>query len=142
MKLDQTLVGAALDLATNRWPAREAGAAALYTASGRILTSVFAESPNQSACLCHETGAICEAHKLQEIVTASVCVSREDVAAPFVILPPCGICCERLAFWGGEIEVAVPRREDPSSWEMRRLKQLMPHYWFNGWIPARVRAGA
>ncbi len=132
MHLDQKLVDAALRLASNRWPGREAGAAALYTASGRILTSVFAESPNQSACLCHETGAICEAHKLEEAVCASVCVSREEGASPFVILPPCGICCERLAYWGGEVEVAVPRTDDPS-WEMRRLKQLLPHYWFKKW---------
>jgi cytidine deaminase len=133
MHLDQTLVDAALSLAATRWPNREAGAAALYTTSGRILTSVFAESPNQSACLCHETGAICEAHKLAEMVCASVCVSREDASAPFVVLPPCGICCERLAFWGGHVEVAVPTEEDPSRWEMRRLKQLMPHYWFKNW---------
>src|ERR1051326_8010027 len=66
MQLDQTLVDAALALAAARWPGREAGAAALYTSSGRILTSVSPESPNQSASLCHETGAICEAHKLQE----------------------------------------------------------------------------
>lgn len=135
MQLDQTLVDAALALASARWPSREAGAAALYTASGRILTSVFAESPNQSASLCHETGAICEAHKLQEIVTASVCVSREDASAPFIILPPCGICCERLAFWGGDVEVAVPCVDNPANWHMRRLRQLMPHYWMRTWFP-------
>jgi cytidine deaminase len=131
--LDQNLVDAALALAAKRWPAREAGAAAMYTSSGRILTSVFAESPNQSACLCHETGAICEAHKLNEAVTASVCVSREDATSPFVMLPPCGICCERLAFWGGEVELAVPSPDDPSRWEMRLLKELVPHYWRNKW---------
>jgi cytidine deaminase len=58
---------------------------------------------------CHETGAICEAYKLHEAVTASVCVSREDGLSPFVILPPCGICCDRLAFWGGDVEVAIPQ---------------------------------
>jgi cytidine deaminase len=136
MHLDQALVDAALSLAASRWPNREAGAAALYTASGRILTSVFAESPNQSACLCHETGAICEAHKLAETVCASVCVSREDASSPFVILPPCGICCERLAFWGCDVEVAVPTTEDPSRWEVRSLKELIPHYWFKNWSKA------
>ena len=135
MQLDQTLVDAALALAVARWPGRESGAAALYTVSGRILTSVFAESPNQSASLCHETGAICEAHKLQEAVTASVCVSREDADSPFIILPPCGICCERLAFWGGDVQLAVPNRDDPTRWKMKRLKQLMPHYWMNTWLP-------
>ena len=134
MRLDQTLVDTALALAAARWPGREAGAAALYTASGRILTSVFAESPNQSASLCHETGAICEAHKLQENVTACVCVSRKDADSTFVILPPCGICCERLAFWGGDVQLAVPNPDDPTQWQMKRLKQLLPHYWLNTWL--------
>lgn len=135
MQLDQNLVDTALVLAAARWPGREAGAAALYTASGRILTSVFAESPNQSASLCHETGAICEAHKLQEAVTATVCVSREDADSPFIILPPCGICCERLAFWGGEVQCAVPHPDDPSHWQMKPLAQLLPHYWLKPWSP-------
>lgn len=125
---------AALALAAARWPGRDGGAAALRTASGRILTSVFAESPNQSASLCHETGAICEAHKFDDPVTASVCVDREDGASPFVILPPCGICCERLAFWGPEVELAVPNPDDPTRWQMRHLREVIPHYWGNGWV--------
>ena len=133
MRVDQNLVDAALRLAAARWSGRDGGAAALYTASGRILTSVFAESPNQSASLCHETGAICEAHKLNEPVTASVCVDREDATSPFVVLPPCGICCERLAFWGPEVEVAVPHPEDPTKWQARRLREVAPHYWGNHW---------
>lgn len=49
---------------------------------------MFAESPNGSAELCHETGAVCEAHKFDLAVTASVCVSRETERDPFVILTP------------------------------------------------------
>lgn len=73
--------------------------------------------------------AICEAHKLGEAVIACVCVSREDADSTFVILPPCGICCERLAFWGGEVEVGVPRDDDPTGWVAKRLRQVFPHYW-------------
>ena len=135
MQLDQELVDAAIALAAARWPVGEAGAAALYTSSGRILTSVAPESPNESASLCHETGAICEAHKLQESVTASVCVSRDDANSPVVVLPPCGICCERFAFWGGDVQCAVPHPDDPTRWQMKRLKQLLPHYWRNTWLP-------
>lgn len=135
MKLDQALVDAALAVAAARWPDRDGGAAALSTASGRILTSVFAESPNQSASLCHETGAICEAHKLGDPVTASVCVDQEDAASPFVILPPCGICCERLAFWGPDVEVAVPNQIDPAKWQMRKLRDVLPYYWGSQYVP-------
>ncbi len=85
MRLDRALVDAAIELAETRWPTGESGAAAMYTEDGRILTSVFAENSNVAAGLCHETGAICEAHKLDVVITASVCVSRETENDPFVI---------------------------------------------------------
>jgi len=137
MHLDQTLVDAARELALRRWtnPKLDAGAAAMYTRTGRLLTSTFAESPNCHASLCHETGSICEAHKLQEAVTATVCISRDDADSPFVILPPCGICSERLAYWGQDVEVAVPRRDDPTKWEMKLLREVTPHYWNIWWTP-------
>ena len=131
MRLDQGLVDAAITLAEERWPEGEGGAAAMYVEDGRVLTSVFAESPNGAAGLCHETGAICEAHKLNLGVTASVCVSRETEKDPFVILTPCGICQERLAFWGSEVEVAIPDPEDPTKWESKRLHEAQPYYWRN-----------
>lgn len=131
MKLDQTLVDAAVELAKSRWPNSWAGAAAMYTENGNILTSVFAESPNDAAGLCHETGAICEAHKLNARVTASVCVSRETENDPFVILTACGVCQERLAFWGGDVEIAVPDPDDPTSWQPKTLREVQPYYWLN-----------
>lgn len=54
----------------------------MHVEDGRVLTSVFAESPNGAAGFFHETGAICEAHKLNLAVTASVCVSRETERDP------------------------------------------------------------
>jgi cytidine deaminase len=131
MRLDQALVDAAIELAETRWPAGESGAAAMYTEDGRILTSVFAESPNDAAGLCHETGAICEAHKLGVAVTASVCVARYTENDPFVILTACGICQERLAFWGGDVEIAVPDPSDPTRWRAKRLREVQPYYWLN-----------
>ena len=131
MRLDQGLVDAAIEQARKRWPTGESGAAAIYLEDGRVLTSVFAESPNEAAGLCHETGAICEAHKLNLAVTASVCVSRETERDPFVILTPCGICQERLAFWGGEVQVAIPDPEDPTKWQSKRLHEVQPYYWRN-----------
>lgn len=50
-----------------------------------------------------EVGAILEAHKLDEVVTHSLCIYREDENSTFVILTPCGICQERLVHWGGEV---------------------------------------
>ena len=72
MRLDQKLVDAAVAQALGRFPQGYTGAAALYTEDGRILTSVCFDCPNEGANLCHETGAICEANRLDLKVTASV----------------------------------------------------------------------
>ena len=129
MPLDQSLVDAAISQAVMRYPSGEGGAAALRTESGRTLTSVYFDSPNSGAGLCHETGAICEANRLNERVVASVCVGRSDPKKPFLILAPCGICQERLALWGKDLEVAVAVPGDPGAWQSKRLADLQPHYW-------------
>jgi cytidine deaminase len=129
MHLDQQLVDAAIEQALSRFPTGYAGAAALATAEGRVITSVCFDSPNEVVDLCHETGAICEANRLNLQVTASVCVSRSSPKDPFVILTPCGVCQERLAKWGLDVEVAIPSPEDPSKWQSKRLREVQPFYW-------------
>jgi cytidine deaminase len=131
MKLDQKLVDAAIAQALARFPNDSAGAAAIYTSDGQLFTSVGFYSPNEAADLCHEAGAYCEANRLNLQVTASVCVSRESADAPFIILAPCGICQERLATWGRDVEVAVPAPDDSTKWEGKRLRDVQPYYWRN-----------
>ena len=136
MPLDQSLVDAAIQQALARFPTGYAGAAAIRTETGQILTSVFFEPPNSGAGLCHETGAYCEANRLGARVVASVCVSRSEPGRPFLILAPCGICQERLALWGPDVEVAVAVPGQPSEWESKLLSELQPHYWRNAVLDA------
>ena len=128
-RVDDQLVHAAMQQALERFPKGWSGAAAMYTETGRILTSVYVDAPHESACLCHETGSICEAHRLNESVRASVYVSRESEVEPFVILPPCGICQERLAYWGLDVEVGVPNKADPTQFHSLKLRKVQPYYW-------------
>ncbi|QNS05683.1 cytidine deaminase [Streptomyces xanthii] len=130
MGLDQELVDAALALMDRRWPAGEpGGAAAVRVTDGGILTSVGLDNMHGSVALCQETGAFVQAYTLERAVTASVCVCRDLEHGRVLILPPCGVCQERLALWGPEVEVAVPRADDPTRWEGRTLAELQPHYW-------------
>ena len=131
MGVDQKLVDAAIGQALQRFPEGYCGAAALYTECGKVLTSVCFDGPNEVINLCHETGAICEANRLGLKVTASVCVSREEPAAEFVILTPCGVCQERLALWGMDVEVAVPELSGSAQWQVKTLRQVQPYYWRN-----------
>ncbi len=131
MPLDQPLVDAAIQQALARFPSGYAGVAAIRTETGQILTSVCFDPPNAGAGLCHETGAYCEANRLDVRVVASVCVSRSEPGKPFLILAPCGICQERLALWGADVEVAVAVPGMPGQWQSKRLAELQPHYWRN-----------
>jgi cytidine deaminase len=129
MRLDQRLVDAARELLEIRFPGEEGIVAAMYTDDGDILTGVFFEPEWGGGALCAETGAICEAEKLNKRVTASVCVSRLSGTDPIVILTPCGICQERLFHWGSTVEVAVPAPADPTRWMARTLSEVQPYYW-------------
>ena len=132
MKLDQALVDAAITFIKSRYldTYDGAGAAAMYTDKGNILISTYVETPNPATNLCHEAGAICEAHKLNEKVTASVCVGRTPDGR-FDIITPCGVCQERLFYWGGDVQVAVPHPDNTSKWIARKLSDVQPYYWMN-----------
>jgi cytidine deaminase len=130
MKLDQNLVDAAIKLATERYPdGTLAGAVAMYTKEGDLLTSTYPAGDTVRQRLCYETGAICEAHKLGHTITASVCVVRRTGKQEFIIYAPCGLCQERLFFWGPDVEVAVPDKDNPAKWIAKTLKEIQPYYW-------------
>ncbi|MFI0470817.1 hypothetical protein ACH347_42730 [Saccharopolyspora sp. 5N102] len=76
-----------------------------------------------------ETGALCQAYTLDKRVTASVCVSKLPGAEGHPVLAPCGVCQERLALWGPDVEVAVADADSPSGWSARTLRELNPFYW-------------
>lgn len=130
MKIDQKLVDAAIKLAKGLVPdGISTGAAAIYTKEGDLLTSTFPYGNTVRERLCYETGAICEAHKLGHHVSASVCVVRRTGKQDFVIFAPCGVCQERLFFWGSDVEVAVPDKDDPTKWVAKTLKEVQPYHW-------------
>jgi hypothetical protein len=31
--------------------------------------------------------------------------------------------------YGGEVEVVVPKENDSTNWEARKLKEVQPYYW-------------
>lgn len=129
MNLDSKLVEAVKAFIQSRFPDESwVGAAAMYTEDGKILISTAPEAVNASVELCHETGAICEAHKLNKRVSATVCVSRDDKGL-YQILSPCGVCQERLLYWGPNVQSAVPNATDSTKWEMKTLGELQPYYW-------------
>lgn len=127
MSIEQTLYDTAVDFIKNRYPTGWGGAAVIHTDDDRILISVAIDVFNASAELCIETGAICEAHKWNVGVTHCICVVRDDEQSEFKVLTPCGICQERLRFWGEDVLIGVTTPDN--SLKFARLGELMPYYW-------------
>ena len=127
MNIEQTLYDTAVDFIKNRYPTGWGGAAVIHTDDNRFLISVAIDVFNASAELCIETGAICEAHKWKVGVSHCISVVRDDEHSEFKVLTPCGICQERLRFWGEDVLVGVTTND--SSLKFVRLGELMPYYW-------------
>lgn len=127
MNIEQRLYQAAIELITNRYPSGWGGAAAMYTEDGKVLTSVAPEVINASTELCMETGAILEAHKLNTKITHSICVARDDEKAEFKVLTPCGVCQERLWYWGPHVKAAITNPDERLVY--KTLEEIQPFHW-------------
>ena len=76
---------------------------------------------------------MCEAHKYNEKVTHCLCVVRDDEHADFKVLSPCGICQERLRYWGDAVQVGVTT--DNGELHFVELKELQPYHWTRAYNP-------
>lgn len=126
-EIGQAMYEKALEFVNKRFPKGWGGCAVMHTEDGQMLISVALESYNGGAGLCMETGAMCEAQKYNLKVTHSLCISRDSENDEPVILTACGICQERLMYWGKDVKVAVTNKENKIIF--KSLKELSPCYW-------------
>ncbi len=127
LDIEQKLFETVTDLIKRRYPEGWGGAAAMCLEGGTIVTSIAPEVINASTELCMETGSILEAHKLNKKITHSICVVRDDENSEFKVLSPCGICQERLFYWGPNVKVAVslPGKD----LVFKTLAEVQPYHW-------------
>tara|TARA_R110000868_G_scaffold117600_10_gene312332 strand:+ start:2698 stop:3108 length:411 start_codon:yes stop_codon:yes gene_type:complete len=131
MKVDQKLFDSVVSFIEQRFGKNsDEGAAGIYTESGKILISTAPDTLNDSVSLCHETGAYCEAYKLDEKVVASVCV-HQGKDGKNIVLTPCGVCQERLFLYGDDVEVGVPDPANVNHFVSIKLKEVQPYHWRN-----------
>lgn len=124
MDIEKKMYDMAVELIKKRYPVGWGGACVIRSDKDNYFTSVAIDVCNSSADLCIETGAICEAHKFQEKVTHCICVVRDNENSKFKVLSPCGLCQERLRFWGGEVLVGVTGKD-----RFIKLDELQPYHW-------------
>lgn len=130
-EIEREMYCRAVALIERRYPTGWGGAGVVHTAAGNYYTSVSIETANASAILCIETGAMLEAHKYNEKVTHCMCLVREDENSPYRVLSPCGICQERLRYWGTDVQVAVTTKEEMLKFV--EIKELQPYHWSNAY---------
>lgn len=65
--------------------------------------------------------------------THCLCVVREDENTPFTVLSPCGVCQERLRYWGEDVRVGVTT--DDGSLRFVPLRELQPYHWTRAYLP-------
>ena len=129
LELGQQMYAEALEFINRRYPTGWGGCAVMHTEDGQFLISVYLDSFNASAGLCMETGAMCEAQKYNLRITHSLCISRDSEFDEPKILTACGICQERLHYWGEDVKVAVSNPEQKIIF--KSLAELDPCYWGN-----------
>ena len=127
--IEKEMFRRAIEFLPQRYPKGWGGVAVIHTEDGQYFTSVAIETANSSVILCIEVGAMTEAHKYNVRVTHCLCVVRDNENSPFKILSPCGVCQERLRFWGTEVKVAVTTEDN--SLKFIPLKDLQPYHWTN-----------
>jgi len=115
----------ALNLLNSRYGNSDGGVGVVRIDNGDYLTSVWNETLNSVVDLCAETGAILEAHKLNKKITHSLCLVRDN--GVLNILSPCGVCQERLFFFGENVKCAITNKENKIIF--KTLKELQPYYW-------------
>lgn len=134
MKLDQKLIDRAKATLEQRFPNDGGLAAAAYTSDGDIYTSVVFDPDWGGGGLCAETGALLDIHKHNKQLSAIACITRLDGEHPFYIATPCGICQERIYYWGYDVEIAVPLLDDPTQWEAKTLREIQPYHWVKVYV--------
>ena len=126
-KIENEMYRMAVELIEKRYPSGWGGAGVVHTANGNYYTSVFFDSANGCTTLCIETGAMLEAFKYNEKVTHCMCLIREDENSPYKVLSPCGVCQERLRYWGEDVQVAITTDEEKLRFV--ELRKLQPYHW-------------
>ncbi|MGL4337584.1 MAG: cytidine deaminase [Turicibacter sp.] len=129
--IEQKMYHQATEFILKRYPKGWGGAAIIHTEDDQYFTSVAIDTANSSVELCIEVGAMCEAHKFNVRVTHCLCVVRDDEFSEFKVFTPCGVCQERLRFWGKDVRVGVTTPDN--TLKFISLNDLQPYHWTNAY---------
>ena len=135
-EIENKMFQVAKELIEKRYPTGWGGAAVVHTENDHYFSGVAIETANSAASLCIEVGAMCEAHKYNEKVTHCLCIVRENENSDYTVLSPCGICQERLRYWGEDVQVGVTTQKGDILFV--ELRELQPYHWTKAYDPEEL----
>ena len=127
IEIQRQMFQKAIDFIEQRFPNCRGKVAVAYTSDSRFLTSVAIDTINCNVDLCVETGVICEAAKYNLKITHCICVVRDTPCGNYMVLSPCGICQERLRYYGIDTKVGVTTKDN--SLKFVPLSELQLYHW-------------
>ena len=110
------------------YPKGWGGAAGVLLENGDILTSISPEFPNAASSVCMELGSYIQAATLDQEITHTLCLVSENENDRLTVLTPCGICQERLSFWGNTTQCGIEILPN-SEIHYISLADLQPFHW-------------
>lgn len=126
MIVDDELVSAARDLLERRFGDRAGAATAVYTLEGNRYTSVALDVTSASSCVAPEVGAMCEAFKHGERISALVTVQRKVDGGPVLFATPAGPTIDQLSLTAArEAEIAIHNLAREDDFFIRPLRSLV-----------------
>ncbi|MBP1040927.1 cytidine deaminase [Vagococcus sp. BWB3-3] len=128
MTNEQRLLNAVKNELIDRYPTGWGGVAGVLLDTNDILTSISPDFPNEGSSVCMELGSMLEAANQNKNITHTICLVRHDEMSPLKILSPCGICLERLRFWGNDVMCALTS-DSVLDLKFAKLSELQPHHW-------------
>ena len=126
---DLELLLSAARFAKQRYPDHCSVVSAARFDTGSIYHGVWVDASVDAAALCAEAGPICRAHEEGRRIIAVVSIGWDAENKTATVLPSCGVCQERLAYFGLDVWIAVAGDMQSGSCDYRTLRSLRPNYW-------------
>ncbi|MFN3215158.1 MAG: hypothetical protein ACE367_01540 [Acidimicrobiales bacterium] len=125
MIVDDDLVGVAQALLERRFGDHAGAATAVYTLEGNCYSSVSLTVTNPSSCVAPEVGAMCEAYKNGERISAVVTVQRRVDGGPVLYATPSGATIDQLVLTSArEAEIVVHNLAEEDKYWIRPVRSL------------------
>ena len=142
MIVDDDLIDTAIATLERCFGTKVGAATAVYTLEGDCYTSVALRTVSPSSSIPPESGALCDALKHRQRVSALVTVAHLVEGGPLVYVTPSGLVLDQLSHVScRECQVVVHDLIDPTNYFVRTIQALLPNQYSEVVLDGRYDTG-